>query len=96
MNKEALMKNYTLIHAFFLSAIISTVSGCAQLEQSEPSLIYSETNGMSGFEIYKRTNGSCYQVDSELVRLIPIASEGSTIEVPVTHKSENDVICPKL
>lgn len=77
-------------------ASLSTITGCSissDVELSAPILVYSNAKGPRGIEIFKRADGSCYQVDSGLIGFKAVDAE---LGLPIVGSSKHDVTCPVL
>jgi hypothetical protein len=50
----------------------------------------------TGIEIFKKKDGSCYQVEYILHEIRKKESTIGTIELPITSESEKVITCPKV
>lgn len=82
-----------------IGAIITcSLVGCSSFVETQdaPQLLSVRKVGAESFEVYKRSDKSCFEIHRKVAGFKRVESEGSSLDFPIINSLKKDITCPDI
>lgn len=87
------------VQNLIISVIITcSLVGCSSSVETQyaPQLLSVRQIGTESFEVYKRSDKSCFEIRRTVAGFKRVESEGASLDFPIINSLKNDITCPDI
>lgn len=88
-----------IVQNLIIGVIITcSLVGCSNSVETQdaPKLLSVRKVGAESFEVYQRSDKSCFEIHRTVAGFERVELEGSSLDFPIINSLKNDIACPDI